>query len=84
MRDAGEQGKPETEPECPSEEGRRPVRMCVRCCAVTDAPVVVVEVHGNSGPGSSVYACPACAAHYPPVQDPLVLLSRRGRTGDER
>lgn len=29
---------------------RRPVRMCVRCDRVTDAPVLVSEVHQNSGP----------------------------------
>ena len=53
---------------------RRPVRMCVRCHAVTDNPTVVCEVHQNSGPGFNVYACEACAPHYPPQPDVLDLL----------
>lgn len=48
---------------------RRPVRMCVRCHRVTDAPVTVAEVHRSSGPGWNVYACPECAPHFPPVPD---------------
>ncbi|MFC9928703.1 hypothetical protein [Streptomyces sp. NPDC127190] len=48
-------------------EGRRPVRMCVRCCAITDSPVVVAEVHANSGPGWTVYAYPTCSPHFSPV-----------------
>ncbi|WP_240108947.1 hypothetical protein [Streptomyces sp. MUM 203J] len=64
---------------------RRPVRMCVECHRITDAPVVVSEVHQNSGPGFNVYACPDCASHFPPVPDALDLLNgwhRRPRDGD--
>ncbi|WP_158983486.1 hypothetical protein [Streptomyces sp. NRRL F-5193] len=56
---------------------RRPVRMCVRCQAVTDSPAVVCEVHQSSGPGFNVYACEACAPHFPPLPDVLDLLPRR-------
>ncbi|WP_310728592.1 hypothetical protein [Streptomyces sp. N2A] len=60
-----------------------PLRMCVRCERITDEPVLVAEVHGNSGPGWNVYACPGCAPHVPAAPDPLVVLeallqSRRG------
>ncbi len=41
---------------------------------VTDSPVLVHEVHSASGPGFNVYACPDCAPHYPPQQDPLEWL----------
>ncbi|MCH0540751.1 hypothetical protein I3F58_14470 [Streptomyces sp. MUM 203J] len=59
--------------------------MCVECHRITDAPVVVSEVHQNSGPGFNVYACPDCASHFPPVPDALDLLNgwhRRPRDGD--
>lgn len=63
---------------------RRPVRMCVRCYTITDAPVVVSEVHANSGPGCNVYACPDCAVHFPPLPDVLTLLhgARRPQGGE--
>ncbi|MFJ4643457.1 hypothetical protein ACIP6Q_07930 [Streptomyces bobili] len=35
----------------------------------TETPVVVAVVHQNSGPGFVVYACQACAEHYPPQPD---------------
>ncbi|WP_033203637.1 MULTISPECIES: hypothetical protein [Streptomyces] len=57
---------------------RKPVRMCVRCAVVTDAPVLVSEVHQNSGPGFNVYACPECAPHFPPMPDVLDLLQGGG------
>lgn len=50
---------------------RRPIRMCARCGRTTDRPVLVHEVHAATGPGFNVYACPECAPHYPPRQDPL-------------
>ncbi|MFH9554360.1 hypothetical protein [Streptomyces sp. NPDC017435] len=63
---------------------RPPVRMCVRCQVTTEAPVAVGAVHQNSGPGFTVYACQACAAHYPPQPDVLtVLLPSRRAEGDE-
>lgn len=60
--------------------------MCVRCDRITDDPVVVSEVHQNSGPGWCVYACPDCAPLFPPVPDVLDLLNgrhkvRRGGAG---
>ncbi|WP_282696948.1 hypothetical protein [Streptomyces sp. CC208A] len=61
---------------------RRPVRMCVRCCAITAEPVVVAEVHQSSGPGFNVYACPACAPHYSPLPDVLELFEDRDRRRD--
>lgn len=48
--------------------------MCTRCQRTTDAPVLVHEVHAATGPGFNVYACPACATHYPPPTDALELL----------
>ncbi|MDT9690573.1 hypothetical protein Q5762_19940 [Streptomyces sp. P9(2023)] len=65
---------------------RRPVRMCVRCGRITTAPVVVSEVHQNSGPGFNVYACPDCAPHFPPLPDVLHLLTPgwRSRAEGER
>ncbi|GAA2931741.1 hypothetical protein [Kitasatospora cinereorecta] len=60
---------------------RKPVRLCVRCYLVTDAPVVVAEVHQNSGPGWNMYACPKCAPHFPPVPD-VIDLFPSGRGGD--
>lgn len=53
---------------------RPPVRMCVRCQVTTEAPVVVAVVHQNSGPGFAVYACQACAAHYPEQSDVFSVL----------
>ncbi|WP_149180258.1 hypothetical protein [Streptomyces sp. TRM49041] len=53
---------------------RRPIRMCVRCDRITDAPVVVSEVHQASGPGFTVYACRECAPLFPPVPDAFDLL----------
>jgi hypothetical protein len=64
------------------ESARRPapvVRMCVRCQRITEAPVVVREVHSNSGPGWNVYACPDCAPHIPPVPDALDVLDAAQR-----
>ncbi|MDX3642360.1 hypothetical protein [Streptomyces sp. MB09-02B] len=58
----------------PERQVRRPVRMCVRCDAITDRPVVVSEVHQATGPGFNVYACPDCAPRFPPVPDVLSLL----------
>ncbi|MFJ3092409.1 hypothetical protein [Streptomyces hydrogenans] len=43
-------------PGLPSTE-RHPVRICVRCCAITAEPVVATEGHESSGPGFSAYAC---------------------------
>ncbi|MFC8658886.1 hypothetical protein ACFUCT_27320 [Streptomyces parvus] len=67
----------------PSTPVRKPVRMCVRCDHITDAPVVVAEVHQDSGPGWNVYACPECAPQVPPLPDVLDLLrdGRRQREG---
>ncbi|WP_234391643.1 hypothetical protein [Streptomyces sp. CB02613] len=66
----------------PGVPARKPVRMCVRCDHITDAPVVVAEVHQDSGPGWNVYACPECAPHFPPLPDVLDLLRRGHRCGD--
>ncbi|WP_216591821.1 hypothetical protein [Streptomyces brasiliscabiei] len=52
---------------------RAPVRMCVRCSEITDAPVVVSEVHQGTGPGFTVYACRDCAPRFPRVPDVLSL-----------
>ncbi|MFJ8664287.1 hypothetical protein [Streptomyces sp. NPDC093600] len=62
----------------PSAPPRKPVRMCVRCGHITDTPVLVGEVHQNSGPGWNVYACPECAPHFPPPPDVLDLLQGGG------
>ncbi|WP_411574066.1 hypothetical protein [Streptomyces fradiae] len=65
--------------------GRRAaVRMCVRCDRITDAPVVVAEVHQNSGPGFNVYACLECAPGFPPVPDVLELFGGPCEDGRER
>ncbi|MFE6619536.1 hypothetical protein [Streptomyces sp. NPDC057740] len=53
---------------------RRPVRMCVRCDRTTDTPVIVSEVHQNSGPGFNVYACRDCAPRFPSLPDVFDLL----------
>lgn len=58
---------------------RRPVRMCARCERVTEDPVLVHQVHAATGPGFNVYACRACAAHYPPQPDPLELIDTASR-----
>ncbi|MDQ0686642.1 hypothetical protein QFZ56_005605 [Streptomyces achromogenes] len=62
-------------------EPRPPVRMCVRCEVTTETPVVVGVVHQNSGPGFVVYACQACAMHYPPQPEVLTVLSPPRRAG---
>ncbi len=56
---------------------RRAVRRCVRCDRITDTPVLVSEVHQNSGPGFNVYACCDCAPRFPPLPDALDLLRAR-------
>jgi hypothetical protein len=48
--------------------------MCVRCDRITDTPVLVSEVHQNSGPGFNVYACGDCAPHFPQPPDVFDLL----------
>ncbi|WP_060905110.1 hypothetical protein [Streptomyces scabiei] len=63
---------------------RAPVRMCVRCCAITGTRVVVSEVHQGSGPGFTVYACRDCAPHFPRVPDVLSLPPASRRGGGER
>ncbi|WP_328505659.1 hypothetical protein [Streptomyces sp. NBC_00391] len=63
---------------------RVPVRMCVRCGAITDTPVVVSEVHQGSGPGFTVYACRDCAPHFPRVPAVLSLPRASHRGGGER
>ncbi|CAM5689040.1 hypothetical protein [Streptomyces aurantiogriseus] len=63
---------------------RPPVRMCVRCEVTTETPVVVAVVHQNSGPGFVVYACQACAAHYPPQPEVLTVVSPSRRAEGER
>ncbi|MFJ4690052.1 hypothetical protein [Streptomyces sp. NPDC088766] len=68
-------------------EGRKPrppVRMCVRCEVTTETPVVVAVVHQNSGPGFVVYACQACAVHYPPQQDAFPVRRLPGPAGDRQ
>ncbi|MFH9861714.1 hypothetical protein [Streptomyces sp. NPDC017202] len=50
----------------------------------TETPVVVAVVHQNSGPGFVVYACQACAAHYPPQPDVLTAPRPPRRTGDQQ
>jgi len=53
---------------------RPALRMCARCKRTTDEPVLVREVHVDSGPGFNVYACSECAAYYPPMADVLEVL----------
>ncbi|MEV6696561.1 hypothetical protein AB0M68_05255 [Streptomyces sp. NPDC051453] len=70
----------------PNAPTRKPVRMCVRCDQLTDAPVLVSEVHQNSGPGWNVYACTECAPSFPPLPDVLDLVQdghRRHMDGAE-
>jgi hypothetical protein len=57
----------------------KPLRMCVRCQRITDAPVLISEVHSNSGPGWNVHACPDCVRHIPPAPDPLEVLEAAQR-----
>jgi hypothetical protein len=53
--------------------------MCARCQCVTGEPVLVYQVHAATGPGFNVYACQACAVHYPPpLVDELELLGGGG------
>ncbi|MGW4158096.1 hypothetical protein [Streptomyces sp. NPDC004788] len=47
---------------------------------MTDAPLVVAEVHQNSGPGWNVYACPECAPRFPPLPGVLDLFRGGGHT----
>ncbi|MDQ1008825.1 hypothetical protein QFZ82_003310 [Streptomyces sp. V4I23] len=68
----------------PGTQTRKPVRMCVRCNHITETPVLVSEVHQNSGPGFNVYACSECAPHFPPVPDVLNLLQDRYRGHGDR
>ncbi|MET8677652.1 hypothetical protein ABZW18_08690 [Streptomyces sp. NPDC004647] len=55
---------------------------------MTTAPVLVREVHSNSGPGWNVYACPDCAPYFPPGPDPLEVIEaarrRRAEEADRR
>jgi ribosomal protein S27AE len=57
------------------ESVRRWPEYCARCGKLTAEPVVVSTVHGNSGPGFNVYACPRCAPHFEPVPDVDDLLA---------
>ncbi|WP_231626423.1 hypothetical protein [Streptomyces apocyni] len=40
--------------------------------------MLVSDVHQNSGPGFSVYACPDCAPHFPVLPDVAALLPGAG------
>ncbi|MFI6561572.1 hypothetical protein [Streptomyces sp. NPDC050534] len=44
----------------------------------TETPVVVCVVHQNSGPGFTVYACQACASHFPPPDEREVSTGYEG------
>lgn len=37
------------------------VALCVECRTITRAPIPVRYIQGNSGPGTTLYACPNCA-----------------------
>lgn len=52
----------------------KPLRMCVRCRRLTEDPIVVCEVHTNSGPGWNVYACRSCAPGVPIGPDPMEIM----------
>lgn len=63
-----------------------PVQICARCDKITRAPVVVAEIHGNSGPGWTVHACPDCAPFYPRQCDPIAMydaIERHRRSQEE-
>ncbi|MDX3542491.1 hypothetical protein PV729_00985 [Streptomyces europaeiscabiei] len=79
-----ERSEPSERPESVPGGTRTPVRMCVRCCAITDTPVVVSEVHQGTGPGFTVYACRDCAPHFPRVPDVLSLPPTSRRSGSEQ
>ena len=66
---------------------RTPIRMCARCDAITDEPVLVAEVHADSGPGWNVYACQGCAPMFSDQTDPIHLpdiLDRNRREAREQ
>ncbi|UGY92169.1 hypothetical protein [Streptomyces gobiensis] len=44
---------------------------------------MVREIHAGTGPGYTVWACRACAPHYPPVPDVLDLLDAAERRRKE-
>ncbi|MDH2391807.1 hypothetical protein QCN29_24120 [Streptomyces sp. HNM0663] len=55
---------------------------CHACGITTDHPVRVGEVHAASGPGRTLYACPAHTPRVPAVQTPAAALAdalRRSR-----
>ncbi|WP_260867908.1 hypothetical protein [Streptomyces sp. SAJ15] len=62
------------------------VKHCHRCDRMTAEPVVVADVHGATGSGHIIHACPACAPHYPPPYDPLAQIAadRRALEGRSR
>lgn len=37
------------------------VVLCVECKTLTRAPIPVRYIESNSGPGTTLYACPNCA-----------------------
>ncbi|MET8945357.1 hypothetical protein ABZX30_17675 [Streptomyces sp. NPDC004542] len=84
MSEQSEPHEPSEGPETVPGGTRTPVRMCVRCCAITDTPVVVSVMHQGSGPGFTVYACRDCAPHFPPVPDVLSLPPASRHSGGER
>ncbi|MFJ9161193.1 hypothetical protein ACIRPS_30835 [Streptomyces griseoviridis] len=42
------------------------VALCVKCKALTRAPIPVRYIQSNSGPGTTLYACPDHAAELTP------------------
>ncbi|WP_327375737.1 hypothetical protein OG393_18330 [Streptomyces sp. NBC_01216] len=42
------------------------VALCVKCHTLTNAPVAVRWIQSNSGPGTTLYACPDHAAELAP------------------
>ncbi|MBT2489822.1 hypothetical protein J7E96_15125 [Streptomyces sp. ISL-96] len=42
------------------------VALCIKCNKLTNAPVPVRWIQSNSGPGTTLYACPDHAAELAP------------------
>ncbi|WFB09360.1 hypothetical protein LRS74_21675 [Streptomyces sp. LX-29] len=59
------------------------VKYCLRCERLTAEPVAVVDVHGGSGAGRTLYACEQCALHFPTHRDPFTELAAAHRARQE-
>ncbi|MER6527614.1 hypothetical protein [Streptomyces sp. NPDC001508] len=57
------------------------VALCIKCHTLTNVPVAVRWIQSNSGPGTTLYACPDHAAELGAGPTPDDVIRTRGTRG---